>query len=121
MRRISVCVLLGCALLALVWACGGGRPVMVGNDPSVVSGRVLITPVGGATVRLVALSPAMERRDVLATTTTDSSGGFSFTVPAAQPSDVLLVASAGSYIEPSIGLGVQLGENELTFLLPDFK
>ena len=33
---------------------------------------------------------------------------------------MLVVATAGSYIEEAIGLGVQLGDNELQLLLPDF-
>lgn len=116
MRKLSVGVL----LVLLAWACGGGVPFKEGGKAaSELKGRVIKGPVTNATVVAYRASSALDRGDVLAQTKTDEAGDFVLALPPYQ-GHVLVVASAGSYIEEAIGLGVQLGDNELQLLLPDF-
>ncbi|MDP1918909.1 MAG: hypothetical protein Q8L14_21850 [Myxococcales bacterium] len=113
----------GAALLAVVffgWACGGGVPFKEGGKAaSELKGRVIKGPVTSATVVAYRASDTLDRGEVLAQAKTDEAGDFVLPLPPYQ-GHVLVVATAGSYIEEAIGLGVQLGDNELQLLLPDF-
>ncbi len=113
----------GAALLAAVffgWACGGGVPFKEGGKAaSELKGRVIKGPVTSATVVAYRASETLDRGEVLAQAKTDEAGDFVLPLPPYQ-GHVLVVATAGSYIEEAIGLGVQLGDNELQLLLPDF-
>lgn len=116
MRKLSGGVL----VVLLAWACGGGVPFKEGGKAaSELKGRVIKGPVTNATVVAYRASDALDRGEVLAQAKTDDAGDFVLALPPYQ-GHVLVVASAGSYIEEAIGLGVQLGDNELQLLLPDF-
>ena len=107
-------------LVLLALACGGGNPFKEGGKAaSEVKGRVIKGPVSNATVVAYRADAAITRGEVLAQAKTDEAGDFELALPPYQ-GHVIVVATAGSYIEESIGLGVQLGDNELTLLLPDF-
>lgn len=113
----------GATLLAVVvlgWACGGGVPFKEGGKAaSELKGRVIKGPVTSATVVAYRASDTLDRGELLAQAKTDEAGDFVLPLPPYQ-GHVLVVATAGSYIEEAIGLGVQLGDNELQLLLPDF-
>lgn len=114
----SVAVLVG--FLGLAWACGGGKPIKEGGTAqSHLAGLVLIAPLNGATVTAYKADAVLGRGEALASVKTDEAGAFALDLPPYQ-GNLLLVAAGGSYPEPSIGLGVQLGTNELSLLLPNF-
>lgn len=116
MRNLGTVVL----VVVLAWACGGGTPFKEGGKAaSELKGRVIKGPVSNAAVVAYRASAALERGDVLAQAKADEAGDFVLALPPYQ-GNVLVVATAGSYIEEAIGLGVQLGDNELQLLLPDF-
>lgn len=116
MRKLSVGLFLG----LLAWACGGGTPFKEGGKAaSELKGRVIKGPVASATVAAYRASDALDRGELLAQTKSDEAGDFTLALPPYQ-GHVLVIATSGSYIEEAIGLGVQLGDNELQLLLPDF-
>lgn len=105
----------------LVWACGGGIPFKEGGQKaaSELKGIVVKAPVANATVTAYAADAALARGEVLAQGKADEGGNFDLSLPPYQ-GHVLLVATGGSYVEEAIGLGVQLGDNELQLLVPNF-
>lgn len=107
-------------MVVLTWACGGGTPIKEGGKAaSELKGRVIKGPVAHSTVVAYRASSTLDRGAVLAEAKSDESGEFTLALPPYQ-GHVLVVAVGGTYTEESIGLGVQLGENALELLLPDF-
>ncbi len=117
-RRHAGIVGVGVALaaLALALSCGGGAAVKPnGTSQGSLAGTVVKGPVANATVTAYRTDDSLARGEALGTATTAVDGTFTLTLPP-YGGGILVVATDGTYTEESIGLGVKLSSELVTYV-----
>ncbi len=104
----------------LVAGCGGGMDNDHMSGSNSMSGSVFMSPVTGGTVSCFALNPDGSTGSMMASAMTDSSGGFSMTMPSGFSGPVMLVCSGGQYAEEYGGGSVTLGGDALLCGVPSY-
>jgi hypothetical protein len=120
MRRPFLVVLFLVIAVAAGLAACGGRPAVQPPpaDLGVVAGRVFKGPVRDSVVIVYRLD-GLARGAIAGQATTDADGAFRVAVGTAT-GPFLVVAQGGSYIDEATAVTVQLGNGELTALVPAF-
>src|SRR2546427_4542985 len=107
------------AIALTVAACGGG-PGLSDSSRAKNGGGSSSTAymVPGGSVTAYRLDSAAQRGPAVGTATTDANGIFQLKVTEPTTGPLLVVVSAGTYVEPATGTPVNLSGGELTAMAP---